>query len=79
MIWSCELRLEGSILKIFWLFSFSRISFFLWMELPFLKFIKYILTEKSASEKAVKKVWSEHVVDILKFLFESMLSCLSLK
>jgi hypothetical protein len=37
-------------------FLFSRLSFSLVMELPFLKFIKYILTELSSSENAVKKL-----------------------
>ena len=37
-------------------FLFSRLSFSFVMELPFLKFIKYMLTELSSREKAVKKL-----------------------
>jgi hypothetical protein len=37
-------------------FLFSSPSFSLVIELPFLKFIRYILTEWSIREKAVKKL-----------------------
>jgi hypothetical protein len=37
-------------------FLFSRLSFSLVIELPFLKFMRYMLTEPSRSEKAVKKL-----------------------
>lgn len=43
-------------------FLFSRLSFSLVIELPFLKFIRYMLTELSNREKAVKKLWSAHVI-----------------
>ena len=43
-------------------FLFSRLSFSLVIELPFLKFIRYIFTELSKREKAVKKLWSAHVI-----------------
>ncbi len=53
-------------------FSFSWMSFFCVMELPFLKFMKYMITEKSDRAKAVKKLWSEQVVDILYSLLDSL-------
>ena len=46
-------------------FLFSRLSFSLVIELPFLKFIRYIFTVWSSNEKAVKKLWSAHVMEIL--------------
>ena len=52
-------------------FLFSAFSLSLEMELPFLKFIRYKFTEKSLSAKAVKKLWSQQVVEILNILFTS--------
>lgn len=48
--------LIGSVVKILSDFLFSRFSFSLVMELPFLKFIRYMFTEWSIKEKAVKKL-----------------------
>lgn len=47
--------LMGSVVIILRDFLFSRFSFSLVMELPFLKFIKYMFTEWSIRENAVKK------------------------
>lgn len=46
----------GRVDMIFNDFLFSRFSFSFVMELPFLKFIKYMFTEWSNREKAVKKL-----------------------
>jgi len=40
--------------------------------------MRYMLTEKSERAKAVKKLWSGHVIDILKS-FDVELLCFSLK
>ena len=74
-----KLFIDGSVLIIFIDLRFSSFSFFLVIVLPFLKFIKYKLTEKSFKAKAVKKLWSAHVRDILNYLEYSLLTCLSLK
>ena len=57
-----SIRLRGNVVIIFkdLLFSFYSFSFVIW--LPFLKFIKYMFTEKSFRAKAVKKLWSGHVI-----------------
>ena len=49
---------------IFRLFLFSKFNFSFVMLEPFLKFIKYMLTEQSIKVKAVKKLWSAHVVEM---------------
>ena len=46
--------LMGSVVIILSDFLFSRLSFSFVIELPFLKFIKYMLTEWSIKENAVK-------------------------
>lgn len=51
-----DIRFDGSLFIILSDFSFSSISFFCVMVLPFLKFIRYITIEKSFSAKAVKKL-----------------------
>ena len=43
-------------------FLFSRFNFSFVMELPFLKFIKYMFTVWSMRENAVKKDWSAQVI-----------------
>ena len=48
------------------LFSIANFSFVI--ELPFLKFIRYMFTEKSFRLKAVKNDWSGQVFDMLYFL-----------
>ena len=50
-------------------FLFSRVSFSFVIELPFLKFIRYMFTLLSWRAKAVKKLWSGQVVEILYSLF----------
>ena len=50
------MTLLGKFLMIFSDFLFSRFNFSFVIELPFLKFIRYILTEKSSSANAVKKL-----------------------
>jgi len=47
--------LIGRVLIILSDFLFSRLSFSFVMELPFLKFMRYMFTEWSIREKAVKK------------------------
>lgn len=69
---------EGRLRIIFCELAFSAMSFLSVMELPFLKFMKYITTVKSCRAKAVKNDWSWHVVDIRYNLFTSLLLCLSL-
>ena len=54
----------GSVDMILRLFLFSRFSFSLVMLEPFLKFIRYMFTEPSMRVKAVKKLWSAHVIEI---------------
>lgn len=74
-----DMRLDGSLFIIFIDFSFSSISFFWVMVLPFLKFIRYIMIEKSFRANAVKKLWSEQVVDMRYSRCSSLLLCLSEK
>ena len=74
-----KLFIDGRVFIIFIDLRFSSFNFFLVIVLPFLKFIKYKLTEKSFKAKAVKKLWSAHVRDILNYLEYSLLICLSLK
>ena len=49
-----DIMLLGNVLIIFNDFLFSKVSFSFVIELPFLKFIKYIFTEKSSRANAVK-------------------------
>ena len=67
--------MDGKVFIILRDFLFSRVSFSFVIELPFLKFIKYIFTLKSRRAKAVKKLWSGHVVEMLYSLFLELLSC----
>ena len=69
---------EGSFLMTLSDFLFSAFNFSFEIELPFLKFIRYKFTEKSFSANAVKKLWSQHVVEILNILLMSWLLCFSL-
>lgn len=52
----------GSVVKILSDFLFSRFSFSFVIELPFLKFIRYMFTVWSRRLKAVKKLWSAQVI-----------------
>ena len=70
-----NVRLEGKVFIILRDFLFSKVSFSFVIELPFLKFIKYIFTLKSCRANAVKKLWSGQVVEILYILFFASESC----
>ena len=73
-----DIILEGNVLMTLSDFLFSALSFSFEMALPFLKFIRYRFTEKSLSAKAVKKLWSQQVVEMRNILFTSWLLCFSL-
>lgn len=54
--------LIGKVVKILSDFLFSRFSFSFVIELPFLKFIRYMFTVWSRRLNAVKKLWSAQVI-----------------
>ena len=70
--------LEGRVLITLNDFLFSAFNLSFEIALPFLKFIRYRFTEKSFRANAVKKLWSQHVVEIRNILFMSWLLCFSL-
>jgi hypothetical protein len=54
--YAVDIKFDGSSFISFRDFLFSIDNFSFVIELPFLKFIRYIFTEKSFREKAVKKL-----------------------